>query len=201
MPSEIPGNLGITNVGWGVCGFTSTFYAMWELNPGARGALINAPKPFNVLAEIKQYLRTLQAEGNVKTLTAITDFTRSFGNPYDKFDIDNYISRINKAVSLSEGAIKGDKNFGIAMPPKCVADYIRRIWNFDCDIAMGDGGGDAIVGVKNTKNSAMTEYRGLCHWMYRCNNQYYSWGLRLPPNDRRLENYQIVWTLTLSGRR
>ena len=202
MPVYIPRELGLANAGWGVCGFTSTFYAMWALNPGMRPALINAPQPFTVLAEIKTYLRTLQASGEAAKLTAIRDFTRSFGSPYDTFTIDAYIERINGAVNLSADAIKGNQMFGIAMPPQCVADYVRRMWQFDCSIEMGNRnpGSDGIIGVKSSNSPEMTEYGGLCHWMYRHDNRIYSWGLTLPPNASQFSSYTIIWTLKLQSR-
>jgi len=191
-------DLGVTNVGWGVCGFTSTFYAMWGLDaPGARAALINAPKPFTVLAEIKTYLRTLQADSNMAMLQSITGFTRSFGAPYDTFTVDNYIARINKAVSLSEGEIIKNKLFGIAMPPQCVADYVQRIWGCECAIKMGDAGGDGIIGVKSSASPAMTEYSGLCHWMYRYNNRIYSWGKSFGSVTDANSKYTVIRTLHL----
>ena len=193
-------DLGKTNSHWGVCGFTSTFYAMWGLDaPGARAALINAPKAFNVLAEIKTYLRTLQAEAAMEKLKEITDFTRSFGHPFDRFTVDNYIARINEAVSQTEDQIKEEELFGIALPPKCVADYAQRIWSREYDIIMGDAGGDGIIGVKSSEYPKMTAYKGLCHWMYRYNNRIYSWGDSHDSVTAADPTYTVIWTLRLKG--
>ncbi|HEY4253887.1 MAG TPA: hypothetical protein VGM87_21950 [Roseomonas sp.] len=190
-------DLGITNKGWGVCGFTSTFYAMWAQNPGSRGALMNAPKPFTVLAEIKTYLMLLLATGKTAELKSITDFTRSFGAPYDAFTIDSYVARINDAVDLTDEQIVGNKLFGIAMPPTCVADYAKRIWGYDCAITTGDAGGNAIIGVQSSAYPTMTAYRGLCHYMYRYNNRIYSWGKSFGSVAEANSKYTVVWTLRL----
>lgn len=197
MSVTIREDLGRTNIGWGVCGFTSTFYAMWALNPGSHGALMNAPKPFTVLAEIKTYLKILQAEGKTAALSSITGFTRSFGKPYDKFTPDNYMARIDKAVNLTDQQIEANELFGIAMPPQCVADYAKRIWGYDCAIKMGDAGGDGIIGVKSSDYPTMTEYGGLCHYMYRHNNRIYSWGQSFGSVTEANAKYTVIWTLHL----
>lgn len=197
MSVTIQEDLGRTNVGWGVCGFTSTFYAMWALNPGTHAALINAPKPFSVLAEIKVYLRILQAEVKTTALKSITDFTRSFGKPYHKFSIESYIAQIDKAVTLTDKQIEANKLFGIAMPPQCVADYAKRIWRYESTIAMGDAGGDGIIGVKSSGHPLMTEYGGLCHYMYRHNNRIYSWGRSFGSVQEANAAFTVNWTLHL----
>lgn len=198
MSDTVREDLGRTNIGWGVCGFTSTFYAMWALNPGSRGALMNAPKPFTVLAEIKAYLKSLQAEGKTAALSAITGFTRSFGKPYDSFTVDKYVERIDKAVSQTDEEIEKNSLYGIAMPPQCVSDYAKRIWDYNCAIKMGDAGGDGIIGVKSSDYPSMTEYRGLCHYMYRHNNRIYSWGRSFGSVAEANAKYTVIWTLHLS---
>ncbi|WP_426954197.1 hypothetical protein [Muricoccus radiodurans] len=195
MSGRLREDLGITNVGWGVCGFTSTFYAMWDINPGLRAALIKAPRPFNVLAEIKQYLVILEAEGRTAELKSIRDFTRSFGPPYDQFKIKEYIERINRAVDKTAADITKEKLFGIAMPPDCVADYAKRIWQYNCTVHPGDIGGDGIIGVKSADYPNMTAYGGLCHWMYRHNNRIYSWGKSFGSVAATGYPYTVIWTL------
>ena len=54
--------MGKTNASWGICGFTSSLYAMYDLNSGARGMLINAPQAWSVLYEIEEYLELLQRQ-------------------------------------------------------------------------------------------------------------------------------------------
>lgn len=198
MSATIRVDLGQANAGWGVCGFTSTFYAMWALNPGSHGALMNAPRPFTVLAEIKQYLQMLLAEAKIRELTAITEFTRSFGKPYDSFSIEDYIARIGDAAGMTDEQIAQNSLFGIAMPPQCVGDYATRIWGYKREIFLGDSGRDGIIGVKSSAYPHMQEYGGLCHYMYRHNNRIYSWGRSFGSVAEANPKYTVIWTLHLS---
>ncbi|HUN44120.1 MAG TPA: hypothetical protein VMU81_27830 [Acetobacteraceae bacterium] len=173
--------MGSTNTHWGVCGFTSSFYSMYELNPGKRALLIGAGIASRVLAEIKTYLMTLKANGNTTLLQEIEAFTKSFGVVgscnFGNFRIDNYIASINNAVGRSDADIKADGNFSIAMPPAAVADYLKEIWETSSETQVvkgGDGGTEeAIIGVANGQ---MQMYDGLCHYMYRSGGKIYSWG-------------------------
>ena len=173
--------MGSTNNYWGVCGFTSTFYSMYELNRGKRGVVIGAGIATKVLAEIKTYLMMLKATGETRLLNEIETFTKSFGKvgntDFGKFTIDGYIDLINKAVGRTEQDIKGDAKYSIAMPPNAVVDYLRRIWEYESTLEVVSGGdasgADGIIGVSNGK---MKLYDGLCHWMYRFNGRIYSWG-------------------------
>jgi hypothetical protein len=173
--------MGMINNNWGVCGFTSTFYAMHELNPGTRAGLIGAGIASRVLAEIKTYFMLLKAEGNVTLIKEIETFTKSFGvvnkNDFRKFTIESYIARVNDAVNQSDRQIRRNGLFGVGMPPRAVADYLLRIWGYRSEIVVtkgGDGGTEAaIIGVTKRK---MKLYDGLCHYMYRSGGKIYSWG-------------------------
>jgi hypothetical protein len=154
---------------------------MYELNRGKRALVIGAGIATKVLAEVKTYLMLLKADGNISLLNEIETFTRSFGKvgkaDFSNFTIDAYIALVNKAVSRTEGDIKGDANYSIAMPPNAVVDYLRRVWDYEASLEVvsgGDGGGvDGIIGVSK---GLMPLYGGLCHWMYRFNGRIYSWG-------------------------
>lgn len=180
-------SMGETNAPWGVCGFTSSFYAMWKLEKAARGRLVNAPEPFTVLAEIKTYLRMLQADGDTRAIRAIEKFCRSFGPPFDTFTVDGYCDRVSNSVQYSEEQILDDALFSIGIPPAYVADYLQRMWGYGSkviEIPRGrDPGGDAIIGMivrKGTKdpggNVVKTLYNRLVHYMYRRKGLIYSWG-------------------------
>ncbi len=182
--------MGKRNAGWGICGITSTFYAMYQTNPGAHSMLINAPRPYSVLAEIKTFLTVLVVEGEAGMVTDTENFTRAFGvvngTDFGQFTVANYIQYIrdslgkyvNKDTLEVDSAIKQDAKFGIGMPPEVVAEYARRIWNYNATAAMYDQGGDAIVGVKDKSASDNNSrlYNGLVHYVYRKNGQYYTWG-------------------------
>lgn len=172
-------DMGITNASWGVCGFTSSFYAMHELKQQKRPQLNGAGSAHRVLAEIKTYLNILKADGQQQILDSIRQFTRSFGAPYDTFTVDNYIARVNDAVNHTEEQILGEELFGIAMPPAAVADYLKRIWDSNSSVStvMGGNGGekDGILGV-TSNNPNMPMYNGLEHYLFRHNGVVYSWG-------------------------
>lgn len=181
--------MGVTNAGWGVCGFTSSLYAMYHLNPGARGRLINAPRPFTVLAEIKTYLEMLYAGQKTDLLDEIERLTRSFG-VVDGFDFSTFTPRsyilyvnasvdkyVNKDSGEVDDQIMGDPKFSIALPPQAVADYLQRMWGFGSTVHDMDVAGDAIIGVKDTSvDNGGKPYKGLCHYVYRKDQRIYSWG-------------------------
>ena len=120
--------MGSTNNHWGVCGFTSTFYSMYELNRGKRALVIGAGIATKVLAEIKTYLMLLKADGNIGLLNEIETFTKSFGKvgkaDFGSFTIDAYIALINKAVSRTEAEIKGDANYSLAITARPFLDTL-----------------------------------------------------------------------------
>jgi len=176
-------SIGITNAKWGVCGFASSLYAMFDLNPGVRGQVINATQGYRMLAEIKSFLRFLQAD-NSPLLKEILDFTRTFGKPFDTFDFDDYINRITEAAAknLTVAKVLAEPLYSIALTPDAVADYVSRMWGWKGKVntfAGGNGSGSGIIGVRSsttvTSTGAAKPYNGLEHWMYR-QGSVYSWG-------------------------
>jgi hypothetical protein len=175
--------LGIRNSDWGVCGFTSCLYGLWDvLDKSKRSQLHGGTKTYRLLAEIKTYLVMLQAEGETKLLNDIQTFCRKFGEPdndFGSFTVEKYISLVNGAVSKSENQIKSDANYGIGMPPQAVVDYLQRMWEFNVTLKPGkdfSGPENGIIGVKNADKPLSTLYDGLEHYMYRHNQKIYSWG-------------------------
>jgi hypothetical protein len=199
MSTSINASLGIMNAGWGVCGFTSTFYAMHHANPGTRAWLINATQAYSVLYEIRDYLMSVKGT----TLeTDIRDFTRSFGAPYDTFTIDTYIARIDGAsAKLKESVnIKDVELFGVAMPPHVVVDYITRAWKWKAsvhDFATPGMITDAIVGVTEDWSNGKP-YHGLCHYLYRGKHKYYSWGNEYPSLKAAMPKASICYAITVA---
>jgi hypothetical protein len=214
MSGPVMESLGTLNQGWGICGFTSTFYAMYQANPATRAWLVNATQVFSVLYEISDYLKALQAAGS-PLLKDITAFTRSFGPPYDTFTVEDYIASIDTASEETrqylefasrrlmkgvEAQLKADKLFGIAMPPHAVADYIERMWKWKATVIefkAGDLSDDAIVGVRKVRNSTMTMYHGLCHYLYRGKGRYYSWGQSFGTLADANADYAICYAITV----
>lgn len=201
--------LGITNDKWGVCGFTSTFYAMYQLNPASRPLVVNATAAYRVLAEIKTYLMLLKAEGS-PLLDDIRDFTQSFGPPHDAFTVDDYIQRINDAAAgnRSEKDILGEERYGIALPPAAVADYISRVWGWRATVHAHPncpGSGNGIIGVRVVGTGGSGEpYKGLIHYMYRGNGSIYSWGKKFGSVKAAAQgggggaNWEVCYFISLS---
>ncbi len=217
MSASVMDSLGQLNDGWGVCGFTSTFYAMYQQNPGTRGWLVNATQTYSVLYEITDYLKALKAVAS-PLLKDITAFTRSFGPPYDTFTIEGYIDKVDNSSETTrqylafgsdrfmkshDTTLRDDDLFGIAMPPQAVADYIERMWKWKATITefkAADLSGDAIVGVHNPANTTMTMYSGLCHYLYRGGGKYYSWGQSFPSLAAaagQQKKYEICYATTI----
>ena len=203
-------SIGRRNEGWGICGFTSSLYAMYEMNPTARPNIINAPRPFSILAEIKTYLDMLYAENHTDLLDEIERLTRSFGvvNGFDfgTFTPRSYILYINNSVSKyinqnTEQTIKAiteDPKFSIALPPQAVADYLQRVWGFTSKVSKMDPGGDAIIGVRNkTVDNSRKPYDGLCHYLYRKGGAIYSWGSSFSSVAGANPNYLGIWYIAI----
>ncbi len=175
--------MGKTNAGWGVCGFTSCLYAMYEMNPAARAMLINAPQAWCVVYEIEEYLEVLKQKGETRLLSLIEGFTRSFKD-FGDFTVDDYIKYIRTswdtyATANSENmnrAIKDDPKFSIAMPPDAVVDYLKRMWKRDAKFQFTSTAADGILGVKDPNDKDMWMYNGLRHYLYQKNGKIYSWG-------------------------
>jgi hypothetical protein len=198
--------VGKCNAGWGVCGFTTSMYSMYDKNPAARPWLINAPRAFTVLSEIKGYLRLLQEFGGEKLIKDIEEFTRTFGPPYDKFKIGWYIDYINKAGLKYVNQVTGeedlsilkDKMFGIALPPECVADYLKRRCGISSATTTADPGGDVFIGVKDISVDNTTKpYSGLCHWVYRKGTTIYSWGNSYASLTAADKDFQAVYFIKI----
>ena len=158
---------------------------MYELYPAKRPYVINASNAYRILAEIKVYLRMLQA-ANSGLLDDIRDFTRSFGPPHDTFDVDEYIDRISDAAAMNKtrAQILAEERYGVALPPRAVADYVERVWGWATAIsefAVGTGRGDGILGVSSSEcddAGVPKPYHGLEHYLYRTGGSVYSWGQR-----------------------
>lgn len=214
MSDLVMQSLGELNERWGVCGFTSTFYAMYRANPGTRGWLVNATQVFSVLYEISDYLKALEAAQS-PLLKDIATFTRSFGEPYDKFTVRSYIETIDQASENTrrllefgndnrtkryETKLRGYAPFGIALPPQAVADYIERMWKWRATVIefnAKDMTSDAIVGVRNVNDKTKKLYHGLCHYLYRGGCKYYSWGNLYNSLAEARSYYEIVYAITI----
>lgn len=175
--------LGETNAGWGVCGFTSCMYAMYELNPTARPFLINAPQAWSVVYEIQEYLETLQRKGEHQLIASIEEFTKTFAG-FSDFTVPKYLRYIEdkwaECATPTSGDmnahIKNDSKFSIGMPPHAVVDYLKRMWNYNATAKLANSAENGIVGVYDPNDKNMKLYGGLRHYLYQKGNKVYSWG-------------------------
>lgn len=169
-------SMGKLNNAWGICGFASALYSLYEHSPKQRAQLAPAGETnTRMLAEIKTYLKMLQADDKVVLLGKIQIFTRSFGGQWADFEIDKYIERINAVV---KSGVVGD--FSIAMPPEAVVDYLQRVCDFkSARILTGNElePKELILGLSRT---GMNMYNSLAHWVYELNGTIYSWGKQFP---------------------
>lgn len=177
-------SMGFANKKWGVCGFTSSLYALYPHSTAIeKGKLsVQARVKTRVLAEIKTYLNMLMANGEAQHITDINAFCQSFKG-YEGFTVADYVRRISDITSLKQGTDIGD--FSIGMPPQTIEHYLRTVCGFRSAIYVRDplGGlpvtgstrNELIIGV-NDSTGAMTMYGGLCHYMYQLNGKIYSWG-------------------------
>jgi hypothetical protein len=176
-PSSDFDKMGVLSEGWGICGFTSPLYALSIHNPAQRARLAQgAVEPTRMLAEIKTFLRMLQADRQQKLLDDITTFTRSFGGKHKHFTITRYIERSNATVT--NGAEPNNERFGIGLPPEAVVESLKRV----CDLKnarvvdLSHDAHELIPGVADRTDKTMTLYDGLAHYLYKRGNRIYGWG-------------------------
>jgi hypothetical protein len=194
-------NVGIANSYWGVCGFTSTFQSLYEINRGKKALINGAGIPTKVLAEIKTYLMTLKAQGKLGLLQEIETFTRAFpptqnGTDFSNFRINDYINYINLAHDKSDQEIMDDENYSIGMPPRAVVDYLDRMWGVKATLSLFETGGDGIIGVKR---DGRPMYGGLCHYMCRSNGKIYSWGKTFNSVKQANKNYTVICVIEFNA--
>ena len=70
--------MGELNAPYGICGFTTTLYAVYDRSPKSKKAKLaaGAYQEMRMKAEIKTYLNILRAEKKVDLLAGIVSFTR-----------------------------------------------------------------------------------------------------------------------------
>ena len=159
------------NKKWGVCGFCAALGAL-HANKLLKTTVLEKHMKSRLLAEIKTYLRFLQAD-NSPLLKEIEGFTRGFKG-YENFSVVRYIEKINSAP------VDMTPDFSIAMPPKGVVDYLKR---------MHDMKSARIIPAKQKQDNVLLGFakgkgvfgflfgRDLKHWVYKKNdNLVYNWG-------------------------
>ena len=176
--------MGTLNNPWGVCGFTSSLYALYENSPTLRGELTSGAKvSTRVVAEIKSFLVQLEADGNSKTLAEIASFTSSFAG-FGGFTIADYIRRINAVAAKNQSYAKGD--FSIAMPPEAVVAYLKYIGFRNARVVTDASKKELVLGVADP-GGPLKQYGGLCHYLYKNDPTIYSWARKFPSVEKAAE--------------
>jgi hypothetical protein len=193
-------DMGVLNNGWGICGFTSSLYALYQNNPTQRQKLAKGGRTSTrMLAEIKTYLRLLQAEKETELLSAIQTFTRSFGGIFSSFTIPGYIEAINR-VGETGVANTGDRKYSIAIPPDGVVDYLRRVCGFNnaTIVALDSPATEYVMGVSKPDRPAHL-YNRLAHYMYALNGTIYSWGQTFNSITAANAAYSLCYKISIHG--
>ncbi|MEM7424022.1 MAG: hypothetical protein AAF334_09880 [Pseudomonadota bacterium] len=169
--------MGHLNLRWGVCGFNSALYALYNNSPGiAHGDLSHvATNDVVFLNMIADYLEELQNTGAAALVQSIEAFTSSFPG-YAGFSVQTYVERIRFLGTIGADRAVGD--FSIAMPPAAVVDFLKRRCAFNNARVVPHGyaaQAEEIVGL-NDPTGQLVMHNGLAHYVYRRGVQIHSWG-------------------------
>ena len=185
--------MGIENETQGICGFTSTLYAVYTNSPILRGklegALDDTMRSTRLMAEIKTVLMMMKAANNNTVLDQITELTRTFPN-YGGWTVDSYIQKIN---DLTVG------DYSIAMPPDATMEYMRTAWDMHPRMAGNVESGHAILGLTRT-GAPLNRWKNLAHYVYQnANGRLYSWGAQFKDlaelNQKRKRDYSVIYRI------
>ncbi|ECW0088133.1 TPA: hypothetical protein ACGHF0_003928 [Salmonella enterica subsp. enterica serovar Mississippi] len=172
--------MGQENKNQGICSFTSMMYALYNQCPSLQTRLSKAlccDAPTRLSAEIKTFLRIMEANGNKDVLNSIENFTNTFGTQYLFWSEGSYITTINDSIN-PDGSVK-KINYSIAMPPDALMVYIAEMWNGSPRIIYGDTSCPVgtIIGLGDAS--------GLKHYVYKgLDGIIYSWGGRFDSIDK-----------------
>ena len=123
MPLKNMGNL---NQRWGVCGFNSSLYALYNDSPNSEHGTVGldrlAQSSKDFVKMLADYFRELQNNDQV-TLQSIEAFTQSFDG-FRSFTIKEFIRKVEFIDKIS--ASKAIDEFSVAMPPQAVVDFLKR---------------------------------------------------------------------------
>ena len=173
-------DVGTLNNPWGICGVTSSLYAVYNHSPSSAGIDAKAKDPIWVMNEIKSYLESLKFYGETQLLNDITEFTRCFGDQFKSWSLEKYVNRVLNKSGPGFLPLENAK-FSVAMPPHAVIDYLKRRCSFlhAKQVPLTPMAAESIIGVySNARPSGM--YGNLRHYFYQKNGTYYSWGLQYP---------------------
>jgi len=170
---------------WGICGFVSVLAAMYDNDLGFKGIMNEIEKKNHyktrIIAEMSSYLSMLEADNN-KLLTEVRVFTSTFGDIYNIADNKTFIELTQQYARLVDKVLEARKRgeeisldelheFGIAMTPDSVQDYLYRMHNIKSNHV--EDSKNIICGcyAKNDPN------KKLKHWIYvNGQGKVFTWG-------------------------
>jgi hypothetical protein len=177
-------NISELNRGWGICGFASSLAALYQNGHNAK--IIDRAVGANqletrLLAEIKTFLVTLQAENNTTLLKEIETINRSLVS--GSFSIPQYIKKINTIATTLPN--RSDSSYSLAMTPNALINYLKFSCGFknvkviprpSTEFSAFD---NVILGLSSPKVKD-TRWNRLAHWVYKKNNyEIYNWGQKV----------------------
>jgi len=189
---------GAVNINQGICGFTSTLYAVYANRPGLHTSLdkASAHARTRLMAEIKTFLVMLRALGKQSMLDEIQTLTRSFAG-YEAWTPETFITQVN-GVARPEGVPVPDVDFSIAMPPGPLMEYLKICWDFNpvLETSLHENGGNIILGLTRT-GGPKNAFGNLAHYVYKTPaGKIQSWGQDFDSiahvNKVKKRNYSII---------
>ena len=190
-------DMGIENATHGICGFTSTLYAIYlnrpKLQKGVDKAMDASTRRARLRAEIKTFLQMMKAEGNTDVLGEITELTKTFPN-YGAWTVNSYIDAVNKQTT-------GD--YSIAMPPESTMRYMQTAWDLRPVLTDKTIPGDVILGLTRT-GAPVNRWKNLAHYVYQsAGGRIYSWGEQFDSmaevNKKKNKDYSIIYRIMVHG--
>ncbi|ESS72727.1 hypothetical protein MGMO_49c00120 [Methyloglobulus morosus KoM1] len=202
-------DMGVENDTQGICGFTSTLYAVYMNQPQLRQKLGDAlgndetVRSLRMMAEIKTFLQMMKADGNNAVLDEITELTSSFDG-YDTWTVDSYIDKINQlGVDNKETDEIIIDDFSIAMPPDSTMEYMRTAWGLKPFLTDDVLPGDVILGLTRT-GAPINRWKNLAHYVYQsADGTIYSWGGQFTDlddvNTKRNRDYSVIYRIMVNA--
>ena len=185
----------------GMCGFAASVYMAAAKDPSrmptaAQGSLI-----IRTIVEIGYFLQDLKSR-NRKLFDEIQAFTRTCGEIYKNFDLDDFILLCNRAPNFTESNVM---SFDVGMTPDAVAAYLEYAWDIEATtervLYSSNTSRNCILGLCEKSKSAKygQMYGGLAHWVYRHNGRIYSYGRSYDSiaafNQAEGTRYYIGWVV------
>jgi hypothetical protein len=194
-------DMGTANEKHGICGITSTLYAVYQNMPSLQdrlgSALSGADRDTRLMGEIKTFLRMMKADGKNSILTDITELTQTFPN-YEGWSVELYIKQIDDALSTG--------SLSMAMPPDAVVEYIRTMWGMKAKIEMPvwyrGVSGPVILGLTRT-GAPRNRWNNLAHYVYKDSKGIiHSWGKTFKDmatlNKVKNKDYKVIYHILVS---